>query len=81
MIRVAVLSGLGHAIFVAVGLLVYVMGTRIGHQRRHPSAAMGWVPGIAPSPYRAVPRSLLVGTRRSAGPARRPLRNPGRGGK
>lgn len=72
MIRVAVLSGLGHAIFVAVGLLVYVMGTRIGHQRRHPSAAMGWVLGIVTFPYLVVPLFLLFGTRKFARPARRP---------
>ena len=40
MISVTMLSGLGHAVFVAAGLLIYMMGTRIGHQHRHPSAAM-----------------------------------------
>ena len=29
------LSGLGHAMLVVAGLLVYVMFTRIDHQRRH----------------------------------------------
>ena len=43
MISVTMLSGLGHAVFVAAGLLIYMMGTRIGHQHRHPSAAMAWV--------------------------------------
>lgn len=76
MIRVAVLSGLGHAIFVAVGLLVYVMGTRIGHQRRHPSAAMGWVLGIITFPYLVVPLFLLFGTRKFARPARRAQGQP-----
>lgn len=71
MIRVAVLSGLGHAVFVAVGLLIYVMGTRIGHQRRHPSAAVGWVLGIVAFPYLVVPLFLLFGTRKFARPARR----------
>ena len=71
MIRVAVLSGLGHAVFVALGLLVYVMGTRIGHQRRHPSAAVGWVLGIVAFPYLVVPLFLLFGTRKFARPARR----------
>ena len=37
------LSGLGHAMLVVAGLLVYVMFTRIDHQRRHPSAALAWV--------------------------------------
>ncbi len=71
MIRVAVLSGLSHAVFVAVGLLIYVMATRIGHQRRHPSAAMGWVLAIIAFPYFAVPLFLLFGTRKFARPVRR----------
>jgi len=70
MIRVAVLSGLGHAVFVAVGLLIYVMATRIGYQRRHPSAAMGWVLAIIAFPYFAVPLFLLVGTRKFGRPVR-----------
>ncbi len=70
MIRVAVLSGLSHAVFVAVGLLIYVMATRIGHQRRHPSAAMGWVLSIIAFPYFAVPLFLLFGTRKFARPVR-----------
>ncbi|MBS0392039.1 MAG: cardiolipin synthase [Proteobacteria bacterium] len=71
MIRVAVLSGLGHAVFVAAGLLVYVMATRIGHQRRHPSAAMAWVLGIVTIPYLVVPLFLLFGARKFARPERR----------
>ena len=43
MIRVAVFSALSHTIFVVAGLLVYVMTTRIGNQRRPPSSAIGWV--------------------------------------
>ena len=81
MIRVAVLSGLGHAVFVAAGLLVYVMGTRIGQQRRHPSAAVGWVLGIIAFPYLIVPLFLLFGTRKFARPARRMPGQPvGEGG-
>lgn len=67
----AVLSGLGHAVFVALGLLVYVLGTRIGHQRRHPSAALAWVVAIIAFPYVAVPLFLLFGTRKFARPSRR----------
>lgn len=66
----AVLSGLGHAVFVAVGLLIYVMGTRIGHQRRHPSAALAWVVAIVAFPYVAVPLFLLFGTRKFVRPMR-----------
>ena len=39
----AVLSGLGHTVLVMAGLLVYVLATRIRHQRRNPSAAVAWV--------------------------------------
>lgn len=68
----AVLSGLGHALLAAAGLLVYVLATRIGHQRRHPSAALGWVGGIVVFPYVAVPLFLMFGMRKFA----RPLRVP-----
>ena len=34
------LSVLAHGAFVFYGLLLYVLATRIGHQRRHPSAAI-----------------------------------------
>ncbi len=72
MTRLALLSGLGHTLLVALGLLVYVMATRIGHQRRHPSAALSWVLGIVAFPYVAVPLFLLVGTRKFARPLRQP---------
>ncbi len=65
------LSGLGHAMVVAAGLLVYVMFTRIDHQRRHPSAALAWVLGIVAFPYVALPLFLLVGSRKFARPLRR----------
>ncbi len=71
MTRFALLSGLGHAVFVAVGLLIYVMATRIGRQRRHPSAAMGWVLAIVAFPYAAVPLFLMFGSRKFMRPQRR----------
>ena len=64
------LSGLGHAMLVVAGLLVYVMFTRIDHQRRHPSAALAWVLGIVAFPYVALPLFLLVGSRKFARPLR-----------
>lgn len=60
------LSPLEHGIFVLVGLLVYVMVTRIGHQHRHPSAAIAWVMCIALLPYAGVPLFLVFGTRKLA---------------
>ncbi len=71
MIRVTLLSGLGHTLFVAAGLLVYVLGTRMGQQRRHPSAAMAWVLGMVTFPYLTLPLFLFFGTRKFARPARR----------
>jgi cardiolipin synthase len=67
----ALLSGLGHAMVVAAGLLVYVMFTRIDHQRRHPSAALAWVLGIVAFPYVTLPLFLLFGSRKFARPLRR----------
>ncbi len=71
MIRVALLSGLGHTIVVVLSLLIYVLGTRINHQRRHPSAALGWVLGMVTLPYLTLPLFLLFGVRKFARPARR----------
>ncbi len=71
MTNLAWLSGLGHGLLVALGLLVYVMATRIGHQRRHPSAALAWVLGIVAFPYAAIPLFLLLGSRKLARPVHR----------
>lgn len=77
MTRLALISGLGHTLLVVLGLLIYVMATRIGHQRRHPSAALSWVLGIVAFPYVAVPLFLLVGTRKFARPLRQPRSREG----
>lgn len=71
MIRVTLLSSLGHTVFVAAGLLVYVLGTRMGQQRRHPSAAIAWVLGMLTFPYLTLPLFLFFGTRKFARPTRR----------
>lgn len=72
MMRMALLSGLGHTVLVMAGLLVYVLATRIGHQRRSPSAAVAWVIAMVTLPYLALPLFLLIGTRKFARPLRRP---------
>ncbi|HOL36616.1 MAG TPA: phospholipase D-like domain-containing protein, partial [Rubrivivax sp.] len=69
------LSAFVHAAAVAGGLLVYVMATRIGRQRRHPSVAIAWVLTIAALPYLGVPLFLVFGTRKFARPVR-PLHAP-----
>lgn len=68
MLQVTVLSGLGHTIAVAVALLVYTLATRAGHQRRHPSAAIGWVLGMVTFPYLFLPLFLVFGRRKAVRP-------------
>lgn len=67
----ALLSGLGHTVLVMAGLLVYVLATRIGHQRRNPSAAVAWVISMVALPYLTLPLFLLIGTRKVVRPLRR----------
>ena len=62
------LSALEHCAFVCAGLLVYVLVTRIGQQRRHSSAAMAWVLAIAAFRYLALPLFLAFGTRKVTRP-------------
>ena len=73
MTGLVLLSGLGHAVLVAASLLLYVLATRIGHQHRHPSAAMAWVLGLVAFPYLTLPLFFLFGTRKVARPERHPL--------
>jgi len=70
MTRLALLSGLGHAVLVVASLLLYVLATRIGHQRRHPSAALAWVVGLVAFPYLALPLFFFFGARKVARPPR-----------
>ncbi len=67
------LSPLEHGAFVFVGLLLYVMVTRIGKQRRQPSAALAWVMSITLLPYLGIPLFLAFGTRKLARARRRAL--------
>jgi hypothetical protein len=57
-----------HGLFVLGGLLLYVLTTRAGRQRRHPSAALAWVLTIVLLPYLGVPLFLMFGTRKLAKP-------------
>ena len=60
---------LAHGALVLTGLLLYVVTTRAGRQRRHPSAALAWVLMMTLLPYFAIPLFLLFGTRKLAKPA------------
>ena len=74
------LSPLEHGAFVFVGLLIYVMVTRIGQQHRHSSAAIAWVMAIVLLPYLGIPLFLMFGTRKLARARRRaPARAPAPG--
>jgi cardiolipin synthase A/B len=57
-------SALAHGIFIFAGLLTYVSVTRMNHQRRYPSAAIGWVMAIVFMPYLGIPLFLLLGSRK-----------------
>jgi cardiolipin synthase len=57
-------STTAHWLAVAVGLLLYVLTTRIKRERRPPTAAVGWVLGIIALPYLVVPAYLMFGARK-----------------
>ena len=76
MIRLPTLSPLEHLAFVAAGLLIYVVTTRVRRQRRPPYAALAWVLGIAAFPYLGVPIFLIFGTRKVVRPTSDPQPAP-----
>ena len=53
-----------HGVFALFSLLVYVLMSHTLHQRRHPSAAIGWVLLLGLLPYLGLPLYLLFGTRK-----------------
>lgn len=53
-----------HGLFTVTCVLVYVVTTHVLQQRRHPSAAIGWVLFMLLLPYAALPLYLLFGTRK-----------------
>lgn len=55
-----------HGLVTVTGLLVYAVASHVLQQRRHPSAAIGWVFFIFLLPYAALPLYLLFGTRKVA---------------
>ena len=76
MIRLPTLSPLEHLAFVAAGLLIYVVTTRVRRQRRPPYAALAWVLGIAAFPYLGIPIFLIFGTRKVVRPTSDPQPAP-----
>lgn len=55
-----------HGLAVVVGLLIYVLTTRVRRYRRPPTAAIAWVLGLMALPYLVLPAYLLFGTRKLA---------------
>lgn len=53
-----------HLLVSAVALLVYVLTSRAGEQRRAPTSAIAWVLGLALVPYVMLPLYLLFGQRK-----------------
>jgi cardiolipin synthase len=53
-----------HSLVVAISVLVYVLTTRVEHERRPPSIAIAWVLGMMAVPYIALPTYLLFGRRK-----------------
>jgi cardiolipin synthase len=53
-----------HSLVVATSVLVYVLTTRVEHERRPPSIAIAWVLGMIAVPYLALPTYLLFGRRK-----------------
>ncbi|MEJ8838031.1 phospholipase D-like domain-containing protein [Ramlibacter sp. AN1133] len=54
-----------HTAVILLSLVIYVALSLARRQRRHPSAAIGWVLFLALAPYLALPLFLLFGTRKT----------------
>ena len=53
-----------HLLVSAVALLIYILTSRAGKQRRAPTSAIAWVLGLALMPYLMLPLYLLFGQRK-----------------
>ena len=53
-----------HGLVTLSALGIYLAGSRVLHQRRHPSAAIAWCLALILLPYLALPLYLLVGSRK-----------------
>ena len=65
-----------HGLVVVASLVLYVAISLARRQRRHPSAAIGWVLFLALLPYLALPLFLLFGTRKTVRLPRHPRVRP-----
>ena len=53
-----------HSVLSAAGLLIYALMSHVLRQRRHPSAAVGWVLLLLSAPYVGIPLYLTFGNRK-----------------
>jgi cardiolipin synthase len=53
-----------HSLVIAISVLIYVLTTRVEHERRPPSIAIAWVLGMIAVPYIALPVYILFGRRK-----------------
>ena len=61
-----------HGLAAMTGLLIYVLGSHVLKQRRHPAAAVGWVLVMVLLPYVGLPLYLLFGRRKLVHSANHP---------
>ena len=53
-----------HSLAIVISMLVYVLTTRVEHERRPPSIAIAWVLGMLALPYLALPMYIFFGRRK-----------------
>jgi cardiolipin synthase A/B len=53
-----------HSLVVVISILIYVLTTRVEHERRPPSIAIAWVLGMIAVPYLVLPAYLMFGRRK-----------------
>ncbi len=53
-----------HSLAIVVSVLIYVLTTRVEHERRPPSIAIAWVLGLIALPYAVLPAYLMFGRRK-----------------
>lgn len=53
-----------HSLAIVISVLIYVLTTRVEHERRPPSIAIAWVLGLIALPYVVLPAYLMFGRRK-----------------
>src|SRR6202167_5346061 len=53
-----------HSLVLVISVLIYVLTTRVEHERRPPSIAIAWVLGMIALPYLTLPMYVMFGRRK-----------------